>query len=41
VSPRIVEAITNGSAPADLTVTSLTSVLPHSWTEQERKFGVL
>jgi site-specific DNA recombinase len=41
VSPRIVEAITSGSAPADLTVTSLTSVLPHSWTEQEQKFGVL
>jgi hypothetical protein len=41
VSPRIVEAIVNGSAPADLTVTSLTSVLPHSWTEQEQKFGVL
>ena len=41
VSPRIVEAITNGSAPADLTVTSLTSALPHSWTEQEKKFGVV
>jgi DNA invertase Pin-like site-specific DNA recombinase len=41
VSPRIVEAITNGSAPADLTVTSLTSALPHRWTEQEKKFGVV
>jgi hypothetical protein len=28
VSPRIVEAIANGSAPADLTVTSLTSARP-------------
>ena len=41
VSPRIVEAIANGSAPADLTVTSFTSALPHSWTKQEKKFGVV
>ena len=41
VSPRIVEAIANGSAPADLTVTSLTSALPHSWTKQQKKFGVV
>ena len=41
VSPRIVEAIANGSAPADLTVTSLTSALPHSWTSQEKKYGVV
>ena len=32
VSPRIVEAIANGNAPADLTITSLTSALPRSWT---------
>ncbi len=38
VSPRIVEAIANGSAPADLTVTSLTSALPRSWTKQEKKY---
>jgi hypothetical protein len=37
VSPRIVEAIANGSAPADLTVTSLTSALPRSWTKQEKE----
>jgi hypothetical protein len=41
VSPRIVEAIANGGAPADLTVTSLTSALPHSWTKQQEKFGVV
>ena len=41
VSPRIVEAIANGSAPADLTVTSLTSALPRSWTKQGEKFGVV
>jgi site-specific DNA recombinase len=41
LSPRIVEAIANGSAPADLTVTSLTSALPHSWTKQQKKFGVV
>jgi site-specific DNA recombinase len=36
VSPRIVEAITDGSTSAVLTVTSL----PHSWTEQEMSIGV-
>ena len=41
VAPRIVEAVTDGSAPADLTVTWLTNALPHCWTEQEKKFGVV
>jgi hypothetical protein len=41
VSPRIVEAIANGSAPADLTVTSLTSALPRSWAKQEKRYGVV
>ena len=40
VSPRLVEAIANGSAPADLTVTRLAHALPHGWAEQERKFGI-
>jgi site-specific DNA recombinase len=40
VSPRIVEAIANGSAPADLTVTALARALPHSWAVQERKLGI-
>jgi site-specific DNA recombinase len=40
VSPRIVEAIANGSAPADLTVSSLARALPHRWAAQEHKFGI-
>jgi site-specific DNA recombinase len=39
VSPRIVEAIANGNAPADLTVSTLARTLPHRWTEQERQLG--
>jgi DNA invertase Pin-like site-specific DNA recombinase len=39
VSPVIVVAITNGNAPADLTVTALAKALPHSWAEQERCFA--
>jgi hypothetical protein len=37
VSPRIIEAIVNGTAPADLTVTGLAKSLPHSWAEQEQR----
>jgi hypothetical protein len=40
VSPRIVEAIANGNAPVDLTVSALARTLPHSWAEQERKLGI-
>jgi hypothetical protein len=40
VSPRLVEAIANGTASAGLTVTMLAHALPHSWAEQERKFGI-
>ena len=40
VAPRIVEAIANGSAPADLTVSMLARALPHPWAAQERKFGI-
>ena len=36
LSPAIVRAIGDGSAPADLTVTALARALPHSWAEQER-----
>ena len=36
-SPRIIAAILESSAPADLTVTGLAQLLPHSWTEQERR----
>jgi DNA invertase Pin-like site-specific DNA recombinase len=37
VSPGIIGAIADGSAPADLTVTGLAKVLPYSWAEQERR----
>jgi hypothetical protein len=40
VSPRIVEAIANGSAPTDLTISSLARALPHSWAAQEHKFRI-
>jgi site-specific DNA recombinase len=41
VSPRIIEAIANGNAPADLTVSTLARTLAHSWAEQERKLGIV
>jgi site-specific DNA recombinase len=37
LSPRLVAAIIDGTAPADLTATSLARALPHSWAEQERR----
>jgi site-specific DNA recombinase len=40
VSPRIIDAIANGSAPADLTVSLLARTLPHSWAAQERMLSV-
>ena len=40
VSPQIVAAIVEGTAPADLTVTGLARALPHSWTEQARTVGL-
>jgi hypothetical protein len=40
VSPRIVEAIANGSAPGDLTITMLARALPHGWAAQEHKLGI-
>jgi hypothetical protein len=36
LSPRIVSALIDGTAPADLTVTALARKLPYSWAEQER-----
>jgi site-specific DNA recombinase len=41
LSPRIIAAIVEGTAPADLTVTGLAKALPYSWAEQERRFGLL
>jgi site-specific DNA recombinase len=39
LSPRIVAAIVDGTAAADLTVTGLAKALPYSWGEQERRIG--
>ena len=39
-SPRIIAAILDGTAPADLTVTGLAKALAYSWAEQERSVGL-
>ena len=39
VSPRIVSALLDGTAPADLTLTKLARTLPYCWAEQERRVG--
>ncbi|MDI9850045.1 recombinase family protein [Rhodoblastus sp. 17X3] len=39
LSPRIIEAITEGRVPADLTVTRLARGLPMVWAEQEKQLG--
>jgi hypothetical protein len=41
VSPRIVGAILDGTAPEDLTVTGLAKCLPYSWADQEQSIGLL
>jgi site-specific DNA recombinase len=40
LSPKIVQAIADGTAPADLTISRLTQALPHSWSAQEQTFGL-
>jgi len=40
LSPRIVSALLEGTAPADLTITALARALPWSWAEQERRLGL-
>jgi hypothetical protein len=40
LSPRIIAAIVDGTAPADLTVTGLAKALPYSWAEQEQSIGL-
>jgi hypothetical protein len=40
VSPRIVTAIMDGTAPAGLTVTALAASLPYSWAEQEQWMSI-
>jgi site-specific DNA recombinase len=39
LSPHLIAAIADGTAPADLTVTSLAKSLPYSWAEQDQRFG--
>jgi hypothetical protein len=40
LSPRIIAAIVDGTAPADLTVAGLAKALPYSWIEQEQRVGL-
>ncbi len=40
LSPRIVSALLDGTAPADLTITALARALPWSWAEQEQRLGL-
>ena len=40
LSPRIVDAIAEGRAPADLNVSSLARKLPLSWKEQEAQLAL-
>jgi site-specific DNA recombinase len=40
LSPGIVGAIANGTAPIGLTVSGLARALPHKWVGQERMFGL-
>jgi hypothetical protein len=40
VSPRIVTAIMDGTAPATLIATTLATSLPYSWAEQEQRITI-
>jgi hypothetical protein len=40
LSPSIIQAIAEGRAPADLTITKLARSLPPSWAEQEKCLGL-
>jgi site-specific DNA recombinase len=40
LSPRIIAAIVDGTAPAELTVTGLAKALPYSWAEQDQRIGL-
>jgi site-specific DNA recombinase len=41
LSPRVIQAIAESGAPADLTVTRLARNLPLSWAEQEERLGIV
>jgi hypothetical protein len=40
LSPRIVSALLDGTAAANLTIIALARTLPWSWAEQERRLGL-
>ena len=40
LSPRIIDAIAEGRAPADLTITQLARSLPMSWAKQEEQLDI-
>jgi hypothetical protein len=40
LSPRIIEAIADGAAPAGLTVSRLTQALPHAWSRKRDGGGI-
>jgi site-specific DNA recombinase len=40
ISPRIISAIVEGTAPAGVTVTGLARALPYSWAEQDHSVGL-
>jgi site-specific DNA recombinase len=39
LSPRIIEAIAEGRAPVDVTVTRLVRNLPAVWADQDKQLG--
>ena len=41
VSPRIIAAIVDGTAPAGITVTGLAKSLTYSWVEQDQSIGLI
>jgi site-specific DNA recombinase len=41
VSPPVLTAIIEGTAPPHLTVTALAGTLPVSWTRQQRAMGII
>jgi len=40
LSPKIIQAIADGTAPTGLTVSNLTQALPHAWPAQETMLGL-
>ena len=40
VSPRLITAIIDGAAPADIVATDLAKSLPYSWGEQSRRLAL-